>query len=595
MCRTKFLGSLFVVLYLAVIQTSFAFAEVPPSGAVLQVNVGMHTDSIYAISTDLAGRWVVTASQDKTAKVWNAQTGELLTTLRPPIARGNEGKLYACSMSGDGSRVAVGGLTSLGSRSGYTVYLFDRASGQMVNRLLELKGAIHQLSFSPDGMLLAVGEDSGVQIFNVRSPALPLETEPFGGYCYGLSWSADDRLVSTSDDGFIRLHQLSNGSLSKIAQFKVQEGRRPFGVAFSPDGQKILVGYDGSMAVELFDGRTLAFLQSLEVPSSSKQADLAVVCWSSAGEFVFAGGTYWKNGATIVRRWSAPGFTKSIDIPTTADTVSSLKSGRDGSVLVTSQDPAWGIINPRGIWTTFGKTPIPKLNLAHIHFNISDDAKTLEYESLEGGTFTFDLKQRTIHSGGSNQTHQSDTTSLEVSDWHNNFEPKLDGQKLDLLKYEDSRCLAISPDHQSLVLGTSWYLRRYDSSGKIVWRDQVPGIVCGVNIARSGKIAVVEYGDGTIRWHQLSDGKELLAYFSHSDGKRWVLWTPSGYYDASFEGEELIGWHVNQGLDQAALFFPASQFRDRFHRPDVIDRILDTLDEDQAVSLADQAKKNKSP
>ena len=61
--------------------------------------------------------------------------------------------------------------------------------------------------------------------------------------------------------------------------------------------------------------------------------------------------------------------------------------------------------------------------------------------------------------------------------------------------------------------------------------------------------AVAAYADGTIRWHRLSDGKELLAFFPHKDKKRWVLWTPSGYYDASPGGEELIGWHVSNGKD----------------------------------------------
>ena len=101
---------------------------------------------------------------------------------------------------------------------------------------------------------------------------------------------------------------------------------------------------------------------------------------------------------------------------------------------------------------------------------------------------------------------------------------------------------------------------------------------------------VAAYGDGTIRWYRLSDGKELLAFFPHADRKRWVLWTPSGYYDASPGSEELIGWHLNRGQTQAADFFPASRFRDRFYRPDIIDRVLDTLDEAQALAQADEAR-----
>ena len=55
------------------------------------------------------------------------------------------------------------------------------------------------------------------------------------------------------------------------------------------------------------------------------------------------------------------------------------------------------------------------------------------------------------------------------------------------------------------------------------------------------------------------------------------------------DGDTLIGWHVNRGRDQAADFFPAAQFRERFYRPDVIARVLDTLDVDEALRQADAA------
>lgn len=107
-----------------------------------------------------------------------------------------------------------------------------------------------------------------------------------------------------------------------------------------------------------------------------------------------------------------------------------------------------------------------------------------------------------------------------------------------------------------------------------------------MNIAGNGRLALAGFSDGTIRWHRMRDGKELLTFFPHGDRKRWVLWTPSGYYDCSPGAEELIGWHVNNGSDKEADFFPVSRFRDRFYRPDVIAKILDTQDEAEAVRLA---------
>jgi hypothetical protein len=43
------------------------------------------------------------------------------------------------------------------------------------------------------------------------------------------------------------------------------------------------------------------------------------------------------------------------------------------------------------------------------------------------------------------------------------------------------------------------------------------------------------------------------------------------------------GWHVNRGLDHEADFFPASRFRDRFYKPEVVSVVLRTLDIETAL------------
>ncbi|MGI9105274.1 MAG: caspase family protein, partial [Pyrinomonadaceae bacterium] len=113
-------------------------------------------------------------------------------------------------------------------------------------------------------------------------------------------------------------------------------------------------------------------------------------------------------------------------------------------------------------------------------------------------------------------------------------------------------------------------------------------VAWAVNISGDGRLALAAYGDGTIRWYRMTDGKELLTFFPHKDRKRWVLWTPSGYYDAAPNSEDLIGWHVNNGRDAAADFFPAGQFRNTFYRPDVVAKVLSTGDEGLALKEANE-------
>ncbi len=60
----------------------------------------------------------------------------------------------------------------------------------------------------------------------------------------------------------------------------------------------------------------------------------------------------------------------------------------------------------------------------------------------------------------------------------------------------------------------------------------MPGTVWAVNITGDGRLVVAAYQDGTIRWHRMADGVELLAFMPLSDQTNWVAWTPEGFYDA---------------------------------------------------------------
>ena len=72
---------------------------------------------------------------------------------------------------------------------------------------------------------------------------------------------------------------------------KTPGGQRPYGIAFSPDGTKLAVGYDDTTAVDLLDGHTLATLPAPDT-AGVDNGDLSKVAWSADGETLFAGGSY---------------------------------------------------------------------------------------------------------------------------------------------------------------------------------------------------------------------------------------------------------------------------------------------------------------
>src|SRR5580704_2538801 len=153
------------ILSIASISVAALFAQnaYPPSKPLLRIETGMHTAPIRRIDTDSAGRFAVTASDDKTARVWDLRTGDLLTTLRPPQGEGNEGKLYAVAMSPDGRTIALGGYTGP-STGPFSIYLFDRASATLSRQISGLPGVTNHLAYSPDGRFLvaALGGKQGI-------------------------------------------------------------------------------------------------------------------------------------------------------------------------------------------------------------------------------------------------------------------------------------------------------------------------------------------------------------------------------------------------------------------------------------------------
>lgn len=196
-------------LFIALLALSWRVAAAEPTTAPLpRLESGMHTAIINRIATDAAGRWAVTVSEDKTARVWEVASGRLAGVLRPPQDRGDEGKLYAVAMSPDGGAVAVGGWTQFNAgrsetaADGNAVYLFDRAGGRLLRRMTGLPNVVWHLAWSPDGRWLAASPGSGgVRVFDGATGAEAGRDE-YADHSYSAHFSPDSRrLVTTCLDG----------------------------------------------------------------------------------------------------------------------------------------------------------------------------------------------------------------------------------------------------------------------------------------------------------------------------------------------------------------------------------------------------------
>ncbi|GFO64052.1 caspase family protein [Geomonas paludis] len=600
-------------------------APVPTTEPMLRVETGMHMEMINRIDVDKGGRWLVSASNDKTVRVWDlASIGkesggspgpqlQPARILRPPIAPGKEGKLYSVAITPDGALVAAGGWTEAGSTTGHTVYLFSRTDGRLVGRAGGLGNVILQLAFSPDGRFLAATlGDGGVRIFTV-SPAgdggrassvglrLTARDVAYDRPAYGAHFSPDgNRLVTACYDGMVRVYDTTSwgkgegGAVAATPMIirKVPGGERPFSVRFSPDGAQIAVCFDDTAAVSVLASSDLGLVNAADTGGAN--GAFASVAWSADGRTLYGGGRLLVDGSVCIRSWPGGGKGAYRDRESgVSNVITALAPLPDGGLAYGAADPTIGVLGADGVRRLLILPELADFRGTSRDLLLSEDGGTIQFGYKEYGTErgTFSLADRSLSldSARSGLT-PPDTSSLPITRWKNTPEPALSGSPLPLDQFELSRSLAIAPDRESFLLGTSWALRRFDKRGGEQWSVPVPGDAWAVNIDRKGNLAVVACGDGTIRWYRYRDGKELLAFFPHADRKRWILWTASGYYDASLGGEELIGWHLNRGKDAAADFYPASRFRETRYRPDIIARIVGTGDEDEAVRLADAAR-----
>lgn len=552
----------------------------PPEQPFLRLDPDMHTAKITNIDTDATGRFAVSASADKTVRVWSLETNQLLDVLRPPLGEGNEGKLYAVAMSPDGEWVAMGGWTGT-QKIGANIYIFHRRSGQLRQRLSGLPNVIYHLAFSADGRYLAValGTGNGIRVYERTTKDRAdfqsvenLTPDNYGDSSYWVEFSADGRLLSSCYDGYLRLYDAQLRLQHKV---KAQGGKEPYAACFSPDGKRIAVGFYNSTRVAVLDGNTLALLFYADTQGVDN-GSLNSVAWSVDGQVLWAGGYYGKNGKppALLLSWSQAGRGSRRAWTAAPNTLMDLRALPAGGLLFGSSDPLLGRFDAQGAKSLLGASPVADYRDNYGGFLISPDGDTVQfgYEQWGKSPAQFDLEnvRLTTEETKAGLLTPPDTHSLTITGWKNTYSPKLNQQPLPLDNYERSRSLAIAPDQQGFLLGTEWYLRYFNAQGQQQWQKPVPGTAWGVNISGDGSKVVAAFGDGTIRWYRLTNGKELLALYPHPDRQRWVLWTPEGFFAHSSGAESLIGYHLNQGADREGEFIRVDQVYELFYRPDLV-------------------------
>jgi WD40 repeat protein len=538
---------------------------------ILRIETGMHSANINRMATDERNLVLATVSDDKTVRIWDLPTLAPVKTIRVPIGKGKEGKLYAVALRPDGRVVVCGGQTAYGGAATSIILIIDVQTGSVLRAIHTLPSAVLHLTYSKDGRhVVAAFGHHGIRVYDAATYSLVAEDKDYAGPSYGAEFSPSGTLATTSYDGLVRLYDTTFTLRAKAAS---DLGKHPYGVKFSPDGSRIAVGFEDSAGIIVLSGKDLSLLAAHR-PAQMKGA-LANVVWDAGGNTVYAGGIYDRHGVNQFIKWDThQGAIK--EIPTTSHTVTDIVPLQPDGMVFSTSKPSIGIVGASDRVLTSKDSPLWDFRGIAEQTILSDDGTIIHFPNPQGGFYRFSILDRSLETHG-HVSHAAPRLPPIAAD--------LVSQKLktaveslkEQIKHDHSeivRATELTPDGKAILVGSDWHLRLLEQTGHVKWKVSVPAPALVIKISAASRLAVAALADGTFRWYRLADGQEILALFLQKEKNKWVLWTPAGYYDAAPGAEELMGWHRNNGPEQAADFFPIGKWRSTYYRPDIIPNLF---------------------
>ena len=311
----------------------------PPAGAVLRLELGVHSAPIRQIAVDQAERYLVTGSDDRSVRIWELESGELRQVLRPPLGSGDASRINAVAISPDGSRIAASGFDSE-SPDTHSIYLFEWG-GKLGKGIGGLASPIRDLAFSPDGSRIAVAFlGGGLGVYDSRTGETLFSDLP-GHLCRAVEFAADSRLALACD-GILLLYT-SDLSEPPTHLSRLPGGDRPNDVAFQADGRGLAVSYEDSLLLEFC---STVQCYRLQVDESVLRGPVTIAL-SPDGRILF-GGRPQQVGTSPILSLPFAGNSRKHWLPGPKDTVLDLLALRSGHLVYASADPAWAVVSADG-------------------------------------------------------------------------------------------------------------------------------------------------------------------------------------------------------------------------------------------------------
>jgi WD40 repeat protein len=486
------------------------------------------------------GKWLVAASPDKTAAVWDAETGAKLQ-----LFEGYQEAVNVVGFSRDGKQVITTSYDpAITGVYDHAAIVWDAATGKKAHDLT-LQDSI-PIGLSTEATEIAVvsaghipSERQGVTLLSSDSgkPVRRLQSL-VGGIPLAVSCDGKQMAIATPDEG-------DRQGTTLVFKF----GKQPLGVLrLSPSSSDTSFSSDGAQMVEAQKDRI--YFWDLNTGKSRPGPDLGLGLFASLSDTVFS---------PDLKQMLNFSFFK-VD-------------GKEGTPAMRLTD----LVTGKPSWTFPIRVPDDRC----VAFGSDGKqvaiatSKVVIYDTKTGAAFRTFVWKNKEHCTSIAFSRDGTQLAVATNDGHVGIWDIPAGRRLHVFPGQNGggTVMAFSPNGHTLAMNnqsnelTLWNV----AAGKreLVRPAGDIGYFHEIWFSPDNKLVAV-IGQRMVVYWDVGTGEKRLTLFFLNGGSDWFAVTPNGDFDGSEAGRQIIGVRIGEGMNVV----PVEQIAKRFYRPGLLNAIL---------------------